>query len=364
MDVLPPIPVPPGKRWTEFKTRFLPLVVFAVLVLMAASLWKNNVVSPTMLGQVESVSAAVITPESGIITSLLVKRYQSVKAGDPVAELTSNDPRSADLRLSLLRTKLSLMTAEVGTSMDQDRMGFNFENMRLAYERLLIEKAVTGAELKIAEQVLERLAKGRAERVVSIIDYESGLRVRDGLKARLEESEKLLAREKEKIDGASHFADSLAAPRSTNSPTLKLLDELAVEREQLLKTEGKIVLRAPMSGQVNSILRQTGQQVVAGDSLLIITANESKQIIGYLHPPVAFDPQLGMKVKVRRRSNTREEGMAQIASIGPQMEPLIQSLLRPGVTHEIGLPISIDIPKGLKLMPGELVELTVNSTQD
>ena len=362
MEVLPPIPVPPGKRWTEFKTRFLPLIVFAILVLMAANLWRHNVVTPTMLGQVESVSAAVVSPESGIITSLLVKRYQSVKAGDPVAEITSNDPRSVDLRLAFLRTKLSLITTEVGTSMDQDRMGFNFENMRLAYERLMIEKAVTQAELKVAEQVLERLSKGRADRVVSIIDYETGLRVRDGLKARLEESEKLLAKEKEKLDGASHFADSLNAPRPTNSPSMRLLDELAAEREQLLKaSDGKIILRAPITGQVNVILRQAGQQVLAGDSLFTITANESRQIIGYMHPPVPFDPQPGMKVQVRRRSNAREQGMTQIAAVGPQMEPVLQPLLRPGVTFEIGVPISINIPEGLRLMPGELVELTLST---
>ena len=361
MDALPLIPVPPGKRWTEFKTRVLPLIVFATLVFIAARLWKHNVVTPTMLGQAESVSAGVISPEGGIITSLLVKRYQTVKAGDPIAEITSNDPRSVDLRLSFLRTRLSLMSTEVGTSMDQDRMGFNFENMRLAYERLMIEKAVTQAELKVAEQVLERLSKGRNDRVVSIIDYETGLRVRDGLKARLGESEKLLAKEKEKLDGASHFADSLNAARPTNSPSMRLLDELAAEREQLLKVnDGKIILRAPISGQVNTILRQAGQQVLAGDSLATITANAPAQIIGYMHPPVPFDPQPGMKVRVRRRSNLREEGMTEIASVGPQMEPVLQALLRPGVTFEIGVPISIAMPVGLKLMPGELVEVTIN----
>lgn len=361
MDPLPIIPTPPSQKWREFRIRYLPLLVFVLFFIWAGTLWKTNITAPTTTGQTESIIANVTAPENGVLTNLLVTRFQTVTIGDPIAELIVTDYRSEDLRLNQLRTKLDMAQAELGTMMGQDRLAFDYESLRLAFNRDLVDIEATRAELKILDKTLLSLEKGVQEQVIPRLVYEESLRSRDGLRARLDQSQKHSDILKLKLDEARHYGNSFS-PSSTNSRSAQLLAEIETDREKLTHlTRQLIVIRAPVSGRVNLIARYSGQNVVTGETIIAIVSEETPRIIAFLHTPLPFEPRDGMEVTVRRRSSKREQALAEISAVGPQMEPVTQALLRPGTTFEIALPIAVSIPEGMKLIPGELVDLIIRN---
>ena len=57
----------------------------------------------------------------------------------------------------------------------------------------------------------------------------------------------------------------------------------------------------------------------------------------------------------------RQELLSQILAVGKQFEPITNSLamLRPGLLVDMGLPISAALPAAVKLLPGELVDMSI-----
>ena len=85
------------------------------------------------------------------------------------------------------------------------------------------------------------------------------------------------------------------------------------------------------------------------------------RIVGYLRQPVSETPSVGARVEVRTRGLHRQVGQATITEVGTEIEPVAPALLGPVklANLELGLPISVSIPPELKIMPGELVDLTL-----
>ena len=98
-----------------------------------------------------------------------------------------------------------------------------------------------------------------------------------------------------------------------------------------------------------------------GEPIATITAYNSVRIVGYLRAPIAEPPAVGTRVEVRTRGLRREVGQATITEVGTEIEPVTPALLGPVklANLELGLPISISIPPDLRIMPGELVDLTL-----
>jgi hypothetical protein len=45
---LPPIPMSPGRQWSEFRRRFVPVLVFLVVLATACLLWLLYIVPPNL----------------------------------------------------------------------------------------------------------------------------------------------------------------------------------------------------------------------------------------------------------------------------------------------------------------------------
>ena len=80
-----------------------------------------------------------------------------------------------------------------------------------------------------------------------------------------------------------------------------------------------------------------------------------------MRPPMSDPPKVGARVEVRTRGSRREIGVASVIEVGAQVEQIAPALLGPVklANLELGLPISISVPAELKIMPGELVDLTI-----
>ncbi|MGE5293368.1 MAG: HlyD family efflux transporter periplasmic adaptor subunit, partial [Solirubrobacterales bacterium] len=120
----------------------------------------------------------------------------------------------------------------------------------------------------------------------------------------------------------------------------------------------------PISGKANEALlkrqgeetiRRAGEVVAAGDPILAVAQTEPTEIIAY-----ASEQQVGlleqdMTVELVKMRYPAQIARSRILSIGPTIEPLPQRLWRSPTVPQWGRPVVIEIPRGLAVIPGELI---------
>src|SRR5207302_9003699 len=114
-------------------------------------------------------------------------------------------------------------------------------------------------------------------------------------------------------------------------------------------------------GMVSVCSRRSGQAMPSGEPILTLTALSADRIVAYLRQPIVVEPAVGMSVEVRARSLKRPIGRGRILQVGTQIEAIDPALLPPSNfrTPVLGLPVLVSLPPGLKLLPGEVVDLAI-----
>lgn len=358
-----PIPIPTAQRWREFRMQFLPLLTFAVAMAGAVYYWRNTVGAPTLVAEVEGQQAWVTSREVGVVTNLLVQRFERVVKDQPVAVMIGMDPRTSSSQLQDLRSRIALSQMEIDSIVDRERIAFDYQNLSMNTLRFRSELAAAQAQLPTVEATMMRNKKGVEYEVIPINEYEISLGAYAALKAQIASLEKLVSDSEDRLQQASRLAAAFTNEMSTASLG-EAMERVNRERQQIDETRLEpTILRAPIDGVVSMILRRPGENVVAGDIIMTIHSTQGERIVGYLRQPLPFTPEKGMPVMVRCRTKQREEAMSQIAEVAPRFEAITNlSLLRPGFLYEIGMPISITIPPELRptLMPGELVDIAIS----
>jgi HlyD family secretion protein len=123
-------------------------------------------------------------------------------------------------------------------------------------------------------------------------------------------------------------------------------------------------LLSPTNGVVTTVHRHPGEQILAGQAIATITASESPRIIGYLPQDFPFEPCVGAEVEVRTRDRRRRTGRASITGISPHLQSITNALVppiavRPALVAPLGRILSISLPRELKLLPGQPVDVTL-----
>src|SRR5258708_15487206 len=115
MKDLTPIPIPTALKWRDFRHQWVPLFMFAATAICAAVLWDKNVSSPTLIGQVDSVTATVSSSDTGVLTNLWVTRFQRVNAGDVLGEVLSPLPNNLNSEIQLMQARMGMDSMQVNT---------------------------------------------------------------------------------------------------------------------------------------------------------------------------------------------------------------------------------------------------------
>src|SRR6059036_1912986 len=108
MNALPPIPTPLKQRLRPIRQEVLPIVVLLAVLLAIAAIWRSLAQPISFVGMVETIQTVITSPDSGLITNILIGPLQEVRAGDVVAEVLTTDPRTVNSRLSVLRGHMQL----------------------------------------------------------------------------------------------------------------------------------------------------------------------------------------------------------------------------------------------------------------
>ena len=349
MDALPPIPTPTAQRWREFRIQTLPVVTFLSILVCVVLLWRQYVLPTNIIGEVESFRAPVSSAVPGTLT-VKVKRFDRVKFGEEVAQITTMTPEVFQASLRAIEADLKLMRARM--QLDVERNLQNYQTLRLQYLNERIELALERVNGKYydAQVVREQTLLTNANPTfVDGTTYEFWQRLAEAARTNIVEKEKYLA-EKEKI-----IPTLAPAPPADDV----ILENIKAQEEKLRATELTVSLKASIDGMVSMVEHFTGEKIVPNVPIMTISAVQSSRIIGYVRKPFSEIPKQGDMVTIRKQTFKREVAQGIVLEVSGQLEQITPTLIPPvaGAKIELGLPFAVSIPAELVLIPGEPVDL-------
>jgi multidrug resistance efflux pump len=351
MDPLAPIPTPPAQRWREFRIQALPLLTFLVVLACIVTLWHNYVLPTSMVGEVESMHASVISAVPGTIKELKVQRFQRVKAGDEIAVISTMDAATLQASLRAVEGDLKLMRARM--QLDVERNIQSYEQTRLDYAKELTDLNFDRINVQFYDLEANRLAQLITNNpIISRTEYEAALRLAASTRTNIVEKEKYLA---EKARTLPRMEPGVKADDA-------VLEAIKAQEEVLQATSQTVSLRAPFDGMISQVLHYPGEKVVANTPLITVSATSATRIVGYVRKPFSTIPKPGDTIQIRKQSFKREVAQGTVLDVGGQLEAIGLNLAPATAgTNELGLPFSVSIPAELALIPGEPVDLILIS---
>ena len=353
-DPLPPIPSPAAHHWRQFRVNFLPQVSFGLILIAVIWLWGRNLASPLLTGQAEGLEADVASPRAGRISELKVDLYQEVKAGDLIAVVDALDPMILSNTVKLAQAEMNAIRADGGfRPTDQVR----YAQLEFDWLNLRAELASLKVEVTLAEMEQQRAAKLLADKLISQSEYDMANAVYESKRNAFNEKQEV-------VTDMGKQLTKLSPASSSGSKYVSAALDLAEAEFHVAEAElAPVKLTAPISGRIRAVAKLAGATVSTGDPIVTISSQEMTHIVSFLGQPLRLEPKVGENVIVRTRRAPRTEGTATITHIGPRVE-MFDSPLRVrgmGTSQQRGLPIIISLPPNVKLLPGELVDLTLES---
>jgi len=355
-----PIPIPAQQRWRHARQRLLPPVVFIIALAGVAFFWKDHVVSRVIVGQAEPVLSNVSSYKPGVLAELRVRRFQRVKAGDPIAQIRVTEPRILASSLAVIQAEIESLRAGMRPVIAQQHNAMDYDQLRLDWMKERTQLAAARVNYELAGTEFRRTEELFKDKIVAERVYDQAKAARDRLKNEVEELTRIVD-EGEKNMQMLQLTNSKEMSAISADP---LRAAIAVQESKLHLTEAElspITLIAPIDGIISTILHQEGESVTAGQPIVAVATLNPVRIVGYLRPPISDEPSPGMEVEVRTRGLPRTSGSANVVEVGTQLEAVPATLLglMKLANTELGLPVEISLPKNLRIRAGELVDIVL-----
>jgi len=334
----------------EFRIQVIPVFFFICVVTAVILLWHNFVQPVSVVGEVESVKANAASHQEGVLTKLLVDRFDRVTAGQVIGEIMRTDPQLLSASLATMKADLQVMRA--GMIIDDQRRELNYESLRVDLMDQKVQLAAAQANLVAASNEFKRSAELLQSEIESASKYDEAKARMESLQAEIQERSNLIQDLTTTINRLK-----LSNQETTDNPIAEAVK--AKEKELELNLQ-PILLKAPIDGVVSLVYRRVGESIIAGEPILTISSLQAQRVVGYIRQPMDKPPQINDKVEVRTRGQRRMKGEGQVLEIGAQMEPINPVLISTDPNHvELGLPILVSLPSGLEVRPGEVVDLQI-----
>src|SRR2546427_288566 len=271
MNPLPVIPTPLAQRWREFRFRIVPILVFSGVLLVLTVMWRRYVAPPTMVGQVEPITAYVTSPKPGTLAQLNLARMQRVKSGDPVAQVITTDPKVLTSSLAVIQAEIQLLRVNLQPVIDQQRYAINYDRLRLDWLSQRVDLATARVKLQLAENDLRRASELFKDKIVSEKVFDQMKTARDKFQAEVEERAKLVAELEQNVQNLGLREDPAERNQKPPSPQDVLRASIEVQENKLRLTEAELsplTLRAPMDGLVRVINHRSGEAINVGEPIV------------------------------------------------------------------------------------------------
>jgi multidrug resistance efflux pump len=350
MEKLPPIPTPASQRWREFRIQVLPFVLFLCLLVGIVYLWKSYVQPVGIIGSAETNLVNVTSLQDGMISELFVERFQNVTTGQVIAVVVNTDPELIKAQIESVQADIKVLAARNEVDIKRTEQAYYSFRQDLFARR--VEQRVDQVNLVLATIEFRRADLQLKQGIGNAADVDATRAKMDAYTASIEERAKQLADlerslnelgEKGKVPEVDAFAEAIA--------------KKATELELMLKPS---TLKSPISGMVSMVHHVKGERILRGMPIVSISDPETRRIIGYVRQPVTVLPTTNDFVLISTRTQPPRLARGKVLRIGSQMEPINPALLAPDSKRlEVGLPILVEVPPSIRLVPGEYVNLVV-----
>jgi multidrug resistance efflux pump len=354
-----PIAIPMRQRLRDFRMNLLPVIIFGAAVAGVWSLWKENVVGPTMVAQAEPVVAHVRSQKPGVLAELAVTRFQRVKAGDHIGHVVVTDPKVLESSLAVIKSEIEMLRVNLRPIASQQRTAMNYNQMRLDWMRDRAQLATSKVNLQLTESEYHRMEELLKDKIVAQRTYDQAKAAWEKSRDEVQELGRLVAEAEKTLQSLQCNTNVPDINQVTADP---ILASILVQEAKLKLTEAElspIELTAPMDGIVSMVLFRAGEAVTAGQPIVSIATLNPLRIVGYLRPPIIDEPEVHLKVEVRTRGLRRASAPAEILQVGTQLEQVPVTLLGSVrlTGSELGLPVEISIPANMPIRAGEVVDV-------
>ncbi|MEX0680136.1 MAG: hypothetical protein WD097_02045 [Balneolales bacterium] len=359
-DNLDKIPVPLSQRWREIRVKLFPLLVFVLVAGVVAWLWKDRVDTANMVGKVVGKQAEVRSPRSGSLADIVVRAFDTVSAGDPIGRLITTDPKIVEAELAVVLAEIELLRLSMAPFADQQRNLMDYESMQIEFMENRARLGMARIRLLQSEREYDRIKRIYEDGLTSVEAYEQVETDYLELEEEVKIVEELVERLQNRLE-AVDLSEMIKLWQETN-PRAAAIEVHQRTLDKIKAEMMPIVLEAPMSGQIASVQKMSGEFVNEGEVVFQIYSSQPDYIIAHLPHPVMFEPEPGMEVLVRKQNRSGEEAIMQITEVGVQLEAIADtsepvSLFPNQLFGATGLPLRIRINPVLDLRPGEMVDM-------
>lgn len=376
------VPTPPGQRRQRFRTRTLPVIVWAAAAMAVGLLLLRRGGDYEHLGLAQAFRHEVSVAVDARIAEVLVQPLQRVQAGDVIARLDESDllaqlevarhsVEQARREADAARAGLAGTSAQIA-SLTTDLRRFQADEEQRRLTVLELQAEIDGDEVALRRLSLdaERAGQLAAEGVISDSEADTARLTRDEVAARLGRNRHRLAvaeREQQRAaERRKRFEAEIGSVTGPNGVAEPLFEAVEVESALLDQLEGlraALTVRAPVSGEVTQVLVVPGQAVEPGEPIAFIVPPETTEIVTYLAEAATHSVRPGTGVRVARRAQPSRAADSVVQRVGASVEMKPVQLWRDPRFPEYGLPVSILAPPALALTPGEGVLVRVGSSR-
>ena len=351
-DKLPPIPTPASQHWREFRIRVLPFIVFAGLIAGIVMLWRGFVQPSGIVGFAETNAVNVVATQDGLLSILSVKRFQMVTKGQEIGLIVNTDPELLKAQIATAQADIEVLRSR--NMVDQDRTEQSYQQFRQDLLNHRVAQATDRVTWLTESNDFRRASDEFKQKLISESTFEGTKGKWDARSATIEE------REKQIVDLTRSLAE-LAAKRKA-SPTDAFDKAIEAKQNELGLLLKPSPVKAPISGMISMVHHSGGERVLRGMPIVTISEPQANNVIGYIRQPIVNKPLTNAVVQITTRSQPRIIALGHIVHVGAQLEPINPALLSVDTKRmEVGLPILISVPQGVKLTPGEFVDVAIET---
>jgi multidrug resistance efflux pump len=378
-----PIATPLPQRLADLRRRRLPVIVWSLALLLALWLLSGRAQRFEYIGLAEAMTYEISAAAEGRLDVVLVDLYDHVEAGDVVASLdpavVEAEIQTANATLSRMRAELEKARIELLAARGQNRAGWvsDLRRFQIDEEQRRLDLLALKVDIESDEVEAERLALERERSlplletgIMGQMEYEALKLDHEAVERRLTENRVLLEKTEEEYQSArtrrvAFEADLPAVPEAEPllQPLRAAVQEETLRLQEIQVRRADLVLRSPVSGQVNQVLARAGQSVVPGEPIVTITENAPREIIAYLDE--SDDRLVSRTERVRLVSVGRPELAAEswVVRVGQSLDPLPARLWTDPARPSYGRAVVIAGVPDLQLAPGERVSVRFLGTR-
>lgn len=347
------------------RTRVGPLALFMGTVGAAWWVWQDVGQRGAIIGFAQGVEYKVAPLYAGRIESVAVEVGQAVQAGQVIAAI---DGAPLDAEIRLLQADRAQVLADITATQALARQDATNEGRRLATDTESAEVALSTATAEARSKAAELRAVAEQRRKLSALVANRMASERDAaeldvrwaaLKKQTQEAERSLDVLRERLESSRSRLESGAGDLAevSSEPLRQSLEGIDGRIEDLRSRRAALVLRAPVGGQVSSVLLRAGEVAEAGAPIATVVGTAAGRVVACVSEDQALQVRLGDPALLWPRGRGGEPLRGRTVSLGPIVEE-VPARCRPIPSQPAwGRDVVILLEQPVDLVPGQAFDV-------